>query len=195
MLYPKGYGYPLWTPEPNEQTPLVYRKVGIQVGDVGFITQDGGFEFLFNITLPKDHKIHQKWRGIPEDFEQLKLNEKGYSTGKNQIPKGETIHSKETEVQEIGGYFNVRASDLPTVTDTNIGFQLHSTHSEGAALLLPQGASRTDYMMDNSLRDFAIKNAQTWYRYIHEQGYSYAWNGSLYIITGFFKTACYHTAV
>ncbi|THU87386.1 hypothetical protein K435DRAFT_681753, partial [Dendrothele bispora CBS 962.96] len=191
MLYPKGYGYPLWTPEPNEQTPYVYRKDGIRVGDVGFITQDGGFEFLFNITLPKDHKIHQKWRGVPEDFEQFKLNAKGYSTGK--IPKGTTFHSKETEVQETGDYFNVRASNL--TTDANIGFQLRSTHPEGAALLLPQGASRRDYMTDLPLRDFAIKNAQTWYRYIHKQGYSSAQNGSLYIITGFFKTACYHTAV
>ncbi|THU98693.1 hypothetical protein K435DRAFT_720506, partial [Dendrothele bispora CBS 962.96] len=168
MLYPKGHGYPLWTPELNGKTPSEYREDGIKVGDVGFVTQDGGFEFLFNITLPEGHKIHQEWRGVPENFIPLDLDPRGgFSTTENQIPRGGYIHSIGAEVRE----------------------------TEGAALLLPQGASRTDYMMTGSLHDFAAAHAETWYRYFQKLGYSDIQNGSLYVISGFLKTACYYTAV
>ncbi|THV03922.1 hypothetical protein K435DRAFT_650186, partial [Dendrothele bispora CBS 962.96] len=192
MLYPKGHGYPLWTPELNGKTPSEYREDGIKVGDVGFITQDGGFEFLFNITLPEGHKIHQEWRGVPENFIPLDLDPQGFSTTENQIPRGGYVHSRGAEVQETGTDYRLVFSNLPI--DTDIGFQLHSHHSEGAALLLPQGASRTDYMMTGSLHDFAAAHAETWYRYFQKLGYSVQ-NGSLYVISGFLKTACYYTAV
>ncbi|THU94234.1 hypothetical protein K435DRAFT_900685, partial [Dendrothele bispora CBS 962.96] len=172
MLCPKGHGYPLWTPELDEET-LEHHKDGIKVGDVGFITQDGGFEFLFNITLPGDHDIHKR-RGVPGNFEPLILDDKaGYSTRKNQIPREGCVHSR-------GSVFNVRASRYVL---------------EGAALLLPQGASQTDYRKKGSLHAFAAAHAETWYRYFLEQGYSDIQNGSLYIISGFLKTACYYAAV
>ncbi|THV01829.1 hypothetical protein K435DRAFT_654536, partial [Dendrothele bispora CBS 962.96] len=181
MLYPKGHGYPLWTPELNGKTPSEYREDGIKVGDVGFITQDGGFEFLFNITLPKGHKIHQEWRGVPENFIPLDLDLRG------------GFQLRRIRSQEEDTFIAEVQSNLPI--DTNIGFQLHSRHSEGAALLLPQGASRTDYMMTGSLHDFAAAHAETWYRYFQKLGYFDVQNGSLYVISGFLKTACYYTAV
>ncbi|THU95753.1 hypothetical protein K435DRAFT_665654, partial [Dendrothele bispora CBS 962.96] len=181
MLYPEGHGYPLWTPELDEET-LAYHENGIKVGDVRFITwQDGGSEFLFNISLPGNHYIHKR-RGLPRNFEPLKLDdEAGYSTRKNQIPKEGCIHSR-------GSVFNVWARYV-------LGYELHSRHSEGAALLLPQGASRTDYRKTSSLHAFAAAHAESWYRYFLEQGYSDIQNGSLYIISGFLKTACYYAAV
>ena len=39
----------LWAPEPYLQLPLQYRRGGTQIGDVGIITQDGDFDFMFNI--------------------------------------------------------------------------------------------------------------------------------------------------
>ncbi|THU77277.1 hypothetical protein K435DRAFT_702773, partial [Dendrothele bispora CBS 962.96] len=192
MLYPKGHGYPLWTPEPNREAPPEYREGGIKVGDVGFITRNGGFEFLFNITLPENHDIN-KWRGVPENFVSLDLVPEGFSTIEDQILPGDTILSKGTEIWDSGPYFNVRISNLPIGVD--IGFQLRSRHSEGAALLLPQGASETVYMAADCLCNSAAAHAETWYRYCHKQGYSDIQNGSLYIISGFLKTACYHTAV
>ncbi|THU95764.1 hypothetical protein K435DRAFT_665696, partial [Dendrothele bispora CBS 962.96] len=187
MLYPQGEGYPLWIPEPSDET-LENCKDGIEVGDVGFITQDGSFEFLFNLTLPANHDIH-KWR-VPSNFEPLNLVA-GNSNRKNYFLPGQTVHSQGTEIHDSATYFNVRISNLPI--DANIGFQLCSCHSEGAALLLPQGASKTWYPKTDDLRDFAAAHAETWY--CHFQGYSDIKNGSLYIISGFLKTACYHTAV
>ena len=68
-LLPLRHGYPLWRPKPQHPSPE-YNITGVQVGDVGFITRDGEFEFLFNICLPKDH-IFQHY-GVPDNFEQFK---------------------------------------------------------------------------------------------------------------------------
>ena len=39
----------LWAPQPFLQLPRQYRRVGTQVGDVGMITPEGAFDFMFNI--------------------------------------------------------------------------------------------------------------------------------------------------
>ena len=47
--------------------PKEYKLTGIQVGDVGYLTPDNTFIFLFNILLSKHHPIN-KWRGVPDGF-------------------------------------------------------------------------------------------------------------------------------
>jgi len=44
--------HPLWAPQPYLHLPIQYRRRGTQVGDVGIITQDGAFDFMFNICDP-----------------------------------------------------------------------------------------------------------------------------------------------
>jgi len=68
-LAAKGRGLPLWLPEPSSTLPNVYRRQGISIGDVGIITNSGGFDFMFNICLPADHPINQD--GLPEGFSPL----------------------------------------------------------------------------------------------------------------------------
>jgi hypothetical protein len=36
-------------PTPSRALPAVYRKKGIRIGDVGRITANGSFDFLFNV--------------------------------------------------------------------------------------------------------------------------------------------------
>ena len=42
-------GHPLWIPEPSNLPSDAHRKVGIVPGDVGYLTADGDFVFLFHI--------------------------------------------------------------------------------------------------------------------------------------------------
>jgi hypothetical protein len=67
QLYPRGHGWPLWTPECSE----------VYIGDVGFFENgSGNFCRLFNILAEKDDPINRDYRGTPEAFEPLKINER-----------------------------------------------------------------------------------------------------------------------
>jgi len=65
-LWLKGRGFPLWIPEPNKRLPLVYRRKGINIGDVGIITPAGAFSFFFNICVPSNNPVNP--RLLPEGF-------------------------------------------------------------------------------------------------------------------------------
>jgi hypothetical protein len=67
-LWLKGRGFPLWIPEPNKRLPRVYRKKGINIGDVGIITPSGAFSFLFNICVPSGNPINPDPCLLPEGF-------------------------------------------------------------------------------------------------------------------------------
>jgi hypothetical protein len=56
-------------PQPDRRLPIAYQRVGICIGDVGIITPDGGFSFLFNICVPHDDPINP--RILPEEFSPL----------------------------------------------------------------------------------------------------------------------------
>ena len=79
-LLTKKRGSPLWIPGPGMQLPIEYRRQGISIGDVGIITESGGFDFLFNIFLPADHPIHV--RGVPESFCPLDPTQLEIETGR-----------------------------------------------------------------------------------------------------------------
>lgn len=70
LLLSNHLGFPLWNPAPDDNLVSDYREKGVSIGDVGLITSDGKFDFLFNICLPSDHPVNQQY-GVPKDFEVL----------------------------------------------------------------------------------------------------------------------------
>ena len=66
LLTQNKRGYALWIPEPNKNLPVPYQRKGIQIGDVGIITPDGSFSFIFNICVPRNDPINPQ--SLPEDF-------------------------------------------------------------------------------------------------------------------------------
>ena len=62
----KERGFPLWTPDPDENLHLDCRRTGVRIGDVGIITDSGAFSFLFNICLPGNDPVNP--RMLPEHF-------------------------------------------------------------------------------------------------------------------------------
>ncbi|KAJ6451930.1 hypothetical protein C8R45DRAFT_883168, partial [Mycena sanguinolenta] len=58
QLLRRRRGFPLYVPEPSETLPAEYQVEGVQIGDVGTVTPEGIFDFLFNIYLPADDPIN-----------------------------------------------------------------------------------------------------------------------------------------
>jgi hypothetical protein len=73
LLLPKKYGYPLWLQDPDVGLPLEYRSVGVNIGDVGTVTYDGGFDFFFNIRCEASDPVNQF--GVPDGFMPLVLKD------------------------------------------------------------------------------------------------------------------------
>jgi hypothetical protein len=66
QLLPKKHGYPLWCPKPPDDLPPEYQAVGVTIGDVGVITEDGLFDRIFNICSPAEDLT-----AVPSGFEQM----------------------------------------------------------------------------------------------------------------------------
>ncbi|KAE9382619.1 hypothetical protein BT96DRAFT_930229 [Gymnopus androsaceus JB14] len=116
-------------------------NTGIDVGDLGLVRQDGGFDFLFNVFLKADDKIN-KWleKGLPEGYEPLPKDNQQFYRNSNQFSPG-ALASMQMHCNgaSAGG---------------EIKFEL--TRSEGALLMLPKGAERVDYQNHSAVRDYAF---------------------------------------
>ncbi len=91
LLSRTGHGYPLWIPDPDENLPDVYRKDGITIGDVGLLTEDGGFDFLFNVHASANDPVNGG--GVPLDFHPLSA-----SNDPHPIRKTSFIHKEQSSI-------------------------------------------------------------------------------------------------
>ncbi|KAM6503995.1 hypothetical protein JOM56_000938 [Amanita muscaria] len=158
-------GYPLYIPEPDHGLSREYRKRGVRIGDVGSITPEGAFDFLFNICLPAGHPINPP--ELPNGFEMLPTSD--ISIIPQFIAPGDR-----------------RYSDGVLELDDQLD-KFHCTTSEGAVLLLPGGATLFKSKNTPILQDFAARHAEDWYRYMVDRGRNTP-NGSLYLVTGCIKS-------
>ena len=85
LLLHKRHGLPFWTPEPDANLPVAYKNQGISIGDLGLLTDDGGFDYLFNIHATADDPIN--YLGTPTDFRPLQEPDCGFR-------KYESFHSE-----------------------------------------------------------------------------------------------------
>jgi hypothetical protein len=97
LLLTKKIGYPLWMPEPNSN-PEEYAAEGANIGDVGEITYDGAFNFLFNICLPLDHPINSR---APPTLEPIIINRNRDVNARKLSHRGFVIASQ--TVEQHGG--------------------------------------------------------------------------------------------
>ncbi|KIL56457.1 hypothetical protein M378DRAFT_468977 [Amanita muscaria Koide BX008] len=159
-------GYPLYEPEPEPN------QEGVGIGDVGLVTEDGGFDFLFNVCPPAD--ISTNPAELPDDFEMLRSPE---------------ILVK-THFQSEARLFSngVKRTEEPDIKYTCSG-------PEGGVLELPSGATRFGAKDKLSFKELAIRHAENWYRYTVLTRRRDAQNGSLYIVTSCIKCTDWGIAV
>ncbi|KAK0209500.1 hypothetical protein IW262DRAFT_1236450, partial [Armillaria fumosa] len=172
-----GHGFPLWFPDMDTNLPAAYRVAGTQIGDLGYITDDGGFAYLFNVFASANDAINEG--RVPPSFQPLVVPRPSVRTWQETHPRPSALT---TIASGVGG---------------GVGFEFSCSSTQAAILVLPDGGERHDSTHPGLLRRYASENAHHWYRFFNgEQGMEIR-NGSLYLVTGCDKcyswgTACFH---
>lgn len=92
QLVGRGYGLPLWHPEPAEPFGEV------EIGDVGYVSE-GTFIRLFNALRPADDPINAD--GVPEGFVMLRPNPRLLRSGEQHVSPG-PICTTTTTYRKVG---------------------------------------------------------------------------------------------
>ncbi|KAF8917141.1 hypothetical protein CPB85DRAFT_1166399, partial [Mucidula mucida] len=149
------HGYPLWIPDPDEILPQSYCKDGISIGDVGLLTQDEGFDFLFNVHTSANNAVNSG-AGVPwDDLLLATLNDP------NPIRKTSFMHKEKSSITSANLY-----------------------SSASAVLMLPGGAHRYKAKNISVYENYASKDGLAWYQYANVTLGQGAPNGLLYRVTG-----------
>ncbi|KAJ7811094.1 hypothetical protein B0H14DRAFT_3150921 [Mycena olivaceomarginata] len=172
QLLRQGRGTPLYVPGPQVNLTAEYQKTGVAIGDVGRITSEGSYDFFFNIYLPADHRINAN---IPEDFVPLTPYDPVDVAHYNFNP-GNYVCSP--SVNAINGGF----SEFPGGE-----FAFHCRGPGGAVLALPHGSPLEKLENLGSMRRYAAKHAESWYKYVNETRGRGLVNGNLFLVTGWEK--------
>ncbi|SJL10336.1 uncharacterized protein ARMOST_13720 [Armillaria ostoyae] len=171
LLLRRGHGYPLWIPEPDYSLPDAYRDKGVSVGDLDILTEDGGFDFLFNICVDADDPVNQGH--VPPQFEPLRFPQR------DPIRKVMSLHRKNSSVTSA----HVSTTEISVEGSAEVSsfvtgggrFEFSTSKAEAAILMLPDGGN----IYVNSLDHLARQ----------------APNGSLYLVTGCDKARSWTAAV
>jgi hypothetical protein len=90
----------------------------------------------------------------------------------------------------------IRSSQTHIITHRHLvsGYRFEASTAEGAILMLPEGASRTDLRSTGKFRNYAIKHGVSWYQFVNGTLQEEVRNGSLYLITGMDRAFSYGVA-
>ncbi|KAJ7193973.1 hypothetical protein GGX14DRAFT_527663 [Mycena pura] len=187
LLVSQKHGFPLFTPEPNENLPIEYRKVGVSIGDVG-ILGDGSFEVLFNACRPTSHSINGV-HGVPEDFTVFPLSNRQISRRSYHSPGSIITSAKISEMSLSVGGSSAVTPFSPVTVGSSVTFRLQS--KAAAILVLPDGASREKLLPVETFRAYVRKYSRQWYTYARDY---LPPTGSLFVVTGCDKTTSWGIA-
>ncbi|KAK7036645.1 hypothetical protein VNI00_011578 [Paramarasmius palmivorus] len=201
QLLPKLNGYPLWNPDVSWEK----QKRSVSIGDVGYIDIDGRFHYLFNILYPADDPRNGPHR-VPPTFEPLSNLNLGTHTHKypNQYGLGAFVCSPQIEVRSLhpkdiqsdSRFWDISQwlVDGLIPEEVGYGYRITGKRSEGAILILPDGAARTDFLDEDRFEEYAYKNAISWYIYANGQLGRCIGGNSLMLVTGLDKAKTWGVA-
>ncbi|KAJ6506266.1 hypothetical protein C8R47DRAFT_112255 [Mycena vitilis] len=162
-----GRGLPLFVPEPPQYLPAEYRRNGVEIGDVGQITAEGIFEFLFNVYLPADHPINNGQ--VPEHFAPLE-----------RFPARDVV-DLDYEPGCVVSTSSIKRVDECWAPGSEFAFRCSAP--QGAVLALPHGSHLKKLENIGPVRDYVAAHAERWFKYVRGRRPRLV-NGSLYVVTG-----------
>ncbi|KAL0572719.1 SCF ubiquitin ligase complex subunit cdc4 [Marasmius crinis-equi] len=190
LLFPLRHGCALWCPEPNDALSPEYRESGARIGDVGIMTADGGFDFIFNVLCDADDPINQY--GVPDGFEPLQWDNNVLERA-SYFRHNMLLCSRNANQWDISVGASVAVPGMASGVGGGIGIKF--TDEKGAVLMLPHGGSRVDSLNLATFRQYAKKHAESWYQFVNDVHGREAQNGAVYFITGLDKADRWENAV
>ncbi|KIL61566.1 hypothetical protein M378DRAFT_13388 [Amanita muscaria Koide BX008] len=173
-----GQGYPVYNPEPDPSLSPNNRKTGIRIGDVGLVTRDGSFDFLFNVCGQYQHFNPPR---LPDNFKTIESIDVAMVT---HSPRGKHLFSGVEKTTHTSGL----SSDTQLTSYRCSG-------PAGAVLELPEGATLFEAQNGKAFKDLAARHAESWYKYTVVTRERSASNGSLCLVTGSVKSDVWGVAV
>ncbi|KAF8966873.1 hypothetical protein BDZ97DRAFT_585154 [Flammula alnicola] len=171
-MYPKQLGYPLWIPQSNMSLPRPYRREGVRIGDVGIITPEGGFDYLFNICLPHNHPTNNR---APHDF----------------VPLDGPFDYFEARPYSEGTYL---ASEQIHASQTHFEYRFRTLAPEGAILTLPRALFLKRLVNVERFNEYIERHAKSWYAYTNNVRGRGVQNGDLRVVFGYHKSSAWGMA-
>ncbi|KAH8813690.1 hypothetical protein DL96DRAFT_1625146 [Flagelloscypha sp. PMI_526] len=144
--YKWKFGIPLWDPQPTGKV--------VEIGDVGILTEDGGFCTLFNATVPEDKQ--QQYR-LPPNFSPLELAE-----GDIEILPAPGAR----QYLSAGRMLKLPANNQPQFTRGP--FKLPFQISHGAVLILKDSPTKITTPRDFHIQQYIERNIENWYAFCKE---------------------------
>ncbi|KIM36660.1 hypothetical protein M413DRAFT_286395 [Hebeloma cylindrosporum] len=158
-------GLPIWSPGPNLELPISYRRKGVSIGDVGLITERGSFGYLFNITLSIEHPDNP--RGLPRDI---------FST---------TSRGAIQTIRDDTPFRSIASEGVDyTYLEDQRGVLFKSSASAGGIVSFPMGFVSCDLRNPRSFYRHFFEHGLKWYSYGLGQYGSRLMNGSLCLVVG-----------
>ena len=175
--------------------PIPYRAQGVRVGDVGIFTENGGYDFLFNVCVPRDDPINP--RMLPENFipisppvDPIDIRKFAEFSPGSYLASSSVAESRTNE----SSYVLVYSNFLNLLINVLSSLIFESSASEGAILTMPEGAYSEDLSNSLRLRQYIATHAEDWYKFVNGPRGREAQNGDLHVVVGCDKTTSWGMA-
>ncbi|KAI1791420.1 WD40 repeat-like protein [Ganoderma leucocontextum] len=178
QLFPQGYGYPLWQPDPD---PTAAREISI--GDVGWMS-NGGFFQLFNARMrEQESQVHAD---VPEDFvpfDPPNLIISGPNKSETAIPP---LCSQTVETFDASGL--AQANTGPALVSAGGSFSFKCTDNQGAFLMFSPAAYSTEIKSKRHITNYMREHFTRWVQFSEKYGLDLKEHEILFVC-GMTKTA------
>ncbi|CAL1715486.1 unnamed protein product [Somion occarium] len=176
QLGARGYGIPLWRPEPSS-----YGEVCI--GDVGFV-EDGAWFRLFNVTKPQSDPLNSN--GVPPNFELLQSNSRLINRSDNFLDPGVLCSSSMSQM-------SLGADASGEMIPIDLACRYTCSRNEGALLVLKDHATSEAVFANAQFVEYMLRHHQSWCDFARNQGFLLD-KEDIILVRGWVKTTSWTVA-
>ncbi|KAF9255075.1 hypothetical protein L218DRAFT_377677 [Marasmius fiardii PR-910] len=191
LLLQCGRGYPLWNPQPSENLSDEEQIKGIQIGDVGVLTEDGALDAFLNIGLSNESLAFNARRAVPSTIYGIEIST---------LEPRPLVHGEHFPGVVFTPTERQPPPQFERSTPPGIRVQVHfrgSGEKSAALSIFPDTRTLVQECSPagtSNLRDHASRNHRRWFEFVRRTPH-YTTVRSLFLVTGFTKSQSWAKAL